>query len=138
MTDNISILILTHGNFGIELINSAQMIYGATENICSVPLLQGMSFEEYLEEVLNRLNHLSGKTIILTDLYGGTPNNIAMMIQAERNLDVFCGINLPILIELISLRENELNFDELESRLLETGRNSIKKIVPKTSKDSIF
>ncbi|GAB2027382.1 PTS sugar transporter subunit IIA [Lactovum odontotermitis] len=138
MTDTVSILILTHGNFGKELINSAQMIYGTTENICAVPLLSGASFEDYAKEVQASMDSLPGKKILLTDLYGGTPNNIAMMLQTQRDVNVFCGVNLPILIELISLREIESDLEKIQDHLLQTGKDSIKKIKPDLINDSTF
>lgn len=139
MTETISILILTHGKLGEELIKSSQMIYGVTENICSVPLLPGASFEEFQEQVVEALDKSPGKVIILTDLYGGTPNNIAMMIQIQRNnVDVLCGINLPVLIELISLREIESDIEKIEEHLIAAGRDSIKKCVSNADNDQIF
>ncbi|MDR2976212.1 MAG: PTS sugar transporter subunit IIA [Streptococcaceae bacterium] len=138
LTETISILILTHGNLGRELINSAEMIYGATENIITVPLLPGASFEAYAEKVQAALANLPGKVILLTDLFGGTPNNIAMMLQAQRKVDVLCGINLPVLIELISLREIEPDLEKIEDHLIAAGKESIKKIVPISIDESIL
>ena len=63
---------------------------------------------------------------MLADLYGGTPSNVGMMLQREFSLNVVCGINLPMLIELILKRNNEeCTIQELMEAGLEAARASI-------------
>lgn len=105
----ITYVILNHGKFGEELIKSAEMIVGKTKHIYAVSLLSGMSIEEYYEKVREQLKNVKGDILILTDLYGGTPSNVSMMLQREFSLHVICGVNLPMLIELILKRNNTIN-----------------------------
>lgn len=126
MIEPITYVILNHGRFGEELIKSAELIAGKTEHIHAVSLLSGMSIEEYYEEVRDYLTGVQGEILVLADLYGGTPSNVGMMLQREFSLHVVCGINLPMLIELILKRNNEeCTIQELMEAGLEAARASI-------------
>ncbi|MCR0207176.1 PTS sugar transporter subunit IIA [[Clostridium] innocuum] len=122
----ITYVILNHGRFGEELIKSAELIAGKTEHIRAVSLLSGMSIEEYYEEVRAYMATLKGEILVLADLYGGTPSNVGMMLQREFSLHVICGVNLPMLIELILKRSNEAcSVQELMEAGLAAARASI-------------
>lgn len=126
MIEPITYIVLNHGRFGEELIKSAELIVGKTENIRAISLLSGMSIEEYYQEVHSYLETLKGEILILCDLYGGTPSNVGMMMQREFSLHVLCGVNLPMLIELILKRNNEkCSIEELMECALKTAKESI-------------
>ncbi len=76
-----------------------------TEHIHAVSLLSGMSNRGVLRGGQRLSNRRSGKILVMADLYGGTPSNVGMMLQREFSLHVVCGINLPMLIELILKRK---------------------------------
>ena len=107
MSEAVNLVILNHGRFGEELIKSAELIVGKTEHIKAISLLAGMSIEEYYEEVKTYLSSLDTEILVMVDLYGGTPSNVGMMLQREFPMHVLCGVNLPMLIELILLRNNQ-------------------------------
>lgn len=132
MIESITYVVLNHGRFGEELIKSAELIVGKTENIHAISLLSGMSIEEYYQNVRSYLSSLAGKEILLlTDLYGGTPSNVGMMLQREFALHVLCGVNLPMLIELILKRNNDVcSIEELMDTAMEAARASIIKPEP--------
>ncbi len=125
MIEPITYVILNHGRFGEELIKSAELIAGKTEHIHAVSLLSGMSIEEYYNEVRGYLKDVEGEVLLLADLYGGTPSNVGMMLQREFSLHIICGINLPMLIELILKRNNEdCTVQELMKAGLDAARAS--------------
>lgn len=132
MIESITYVVLNHGRFGEELIKSAELIVGKTENIHAISLLSGMSIEEYYQNVRSYLSSLAGKEILLlTDLYGGTPSNVGMMLQREFSLHVLCGVNLPMLIELILKRNNDVcSIEKLMDTAMEAARASIIKPEP--------
>lgn len=126
MEERVSILILNHGCFGEEMIRSAEMIVGKSENIRAVSLNPGVSIEEYYESVKKVITSLTGETIVLCDLYGGTPCNVAMILSREYSLRVICGLNLPMLIELLLNRINtEDDAKKLVDSVIHTGQQSI-------------
>lgn len=131
MIEPITYVVMNHGRFGEELIKSAELIVGKTENIRAVSLLSGMSIEEYYQEVHTYLETLKGEILVLCDLYGGTPSNVGMMLQRKFSLHILCGVNLPMLIELILKRNNEMcSIEELMEAALESARASIIKPEP--------
>ena len=100
----IPIIIMNHGLFGKELIATAEMVVGKLEEVQAVSLMPGMTLEDYLEQSEVAVNQAGGKAIVLTDLYGGTPCNVAMMLRQRYELKVICGMNLPMLLELAGER----------------------------------
>lgn len=127
MEKQVSIVILNHGRLGQELIASAEMIIGKISDIQAVSLLQGMSIEEFYKAADQVVSPLEGEVIIMTDLFGGTPCNVAMMLQQKYHIRVLCGMNLPMLIDLVNSRDMDLcgDMDELIGQVLETARTGI-------------
>lgn len=131
-----SVILLTHGTTGKELIASLEMIVGATENICAVPLLPGQSPESYLGEIRHLLKKQASDAILLVDLFGGTPSNCAAKLCCEFNVDVVSGVNLPMLVEAFQARGLESG-RKLRQRLVEAGRDGIRDIVSELSQSEV-
>lgn len=128
MNKPIQIILVNHGRFGEELIHSAELITGKMDNIKAVSLLKGMSIEDLMHVLEAIISSYIGDTIILTDMYGGTPSNVAMMLQQKYNLHVLCGMNLPMLLELLLTRENgNLGAEELVMKALTAGQQAVMK-----------
>lgn len=127
------IYILNHGKFGEELIKSAELITGKIDKIKAFSLLPGMSIEEFYDNVQSAIKEDS-PSIVLCDLYGGTPSNVAMMLSAKYDVSIICGVNLAMLIELAIARENETNVDELINKVFKTAKESV--YLPKNIKES--
>ncbi|MFT8493627.1 MAG: PTS mannose transporter subunit IIAB, partial [Liquorilactobacillus satsumensis] len=105
----INIVIATHGNFGIELLNSAEMIIGKTDNVYNVSLEPGMSFENFTSIAQKLLDSLSGPILTLVDLFGGTPSNVMTFLSRKRSQKIIAGVNLPMFIDLyLKLSNNEV------------------------------
>lgn len=117
------IFIMTHGNFGCELIKSLEMITGTTEGVYAVPLMPGDTPERYIASVEGIMRE-EKKGIMLVDLLGGTPSNCAGKIASYCNVEVVTGVNLAMLIEAIQIRE-ACSGEMLRNNLVEAGRNGI-------------
>ncbi len=96
----INIIIGTHGRFGEALIQSAEMIAGKMEGVFAVSLLPDMSLENYLEAIDQQMSILEGKTVVLVDLFGGTPSNAFSAYIQKYHYPVVTGVNFPMLIDL--------------------------------------
>lgn len=116
----VGILLGSHGYFAKEALASAEMIVGNQENIASFSLEEQMDLEATIlsaQESYQSLDRTSG-VLILTDIQGGTPSNVAMVIQRKNeNTYVLAGFNLPLLIEALLNREK--NVTDLVSYLEE-------------------
>lgn len=116
MSKNVILMIGTHGNFGKELIKSAEMIIGDMKNVIFCPLESTMSLKDYIGSVENKLINYNTNIIAMTDILGGTPSNTFLLLGKKYKFPVLTGINLPMLID-IYLKVNSTNnkeFDNIE------------------------
>ena len=123
-----NILVLTHGNWGEELIKSAKMIAGSFENVSALGLNPKDTFEDYLTKVKENLNASSGKTLVIVDLFGGTPSNIAALLSRDYDIAALSGLNLSMLLEAIISKDNT-NSEKLNSSVLNAGKDNCKDII---------
>jgi len=133
--DKISnILVLTHGNWGEELIKSAKMIAGGFENVNAVALNPKDTFNDYLIKVKEILSASSGKTLIIADLFGGTPSNIAALLSREYDIVALSGLSLSMLIEAIFNKDN-INSVQMADVVLNAGKDNCKDIIKMINKN---
>lgn len=120
----IGIIVAGHGQFAKELLKTAQMIMGKQENIVAIALepeddpllLKDVIYEEC------KNNELGDGVIVLVDLMGGSPGNAAAYVAME-GYPVITGVNLPMLLELIAMRN--LDIEEVVNHIIITTRESI-------------
>jgi len=126
----ISIVLVSHGELGDALIRAAEMIAGPSERIFSVPLLPGESPEGLGEKLNVALQEIAGEeTLVLIDLFGGTPYNVAARQVLEDNVECVTGVNLPMLLELVMSRDDAV-LPELAEEIAQAGRESVKNLGP--------
>ena len=104
----IGLILVTHGNLAKEFISALQHVVGKQEQIDAVCIGPDDNMEERRDEILKKAREVdTGKgTILLTDMFGGTPSNLAISIMDRANVEVLAGVNLPMLIKLASLRKD--------------------------------
>ena len=104
----IGILIVTHGNFGTELLKSAELIIGKQDNVKTLGLNHGDNVEELCDRVCESIKELdSGDgVLVFTDLFGGSPSNVVARNMEHLNFYSLTGVNLPMLIEALDSRDN--------------------------------
>ncbi|MBW2557525.1 MAG: PTS sugar transporter subunit IIA [Deltaproteobacteria bacterium] len=105
----IGVLIITHANFGSELIRAAEMIKGEIKGITSVSLNETKGVEDIKKEITSAIKKAdSGKgVLIMTDLFGGTPSNISLSFLKKEKVEVVTGVNLPMLLKISDIREEK-------------------------------
>jgi PTS system mannose-specific IIA component len=127
---NKALLVITHGNFGIELVKSVEMIMGEQEDVNALGLNPGESVED-LRESADRIveaNKEAGKeTIILVDILGGSPSNVALYLFKKHGIKLVTGVNMYMLIEMFSQKDSVETADELCDIMIETATENIKK-----------
>ena len=122
----IGIVIVTHGNLGAELLKVLEHVVGHQEKIEVVSIGPEDDMEETRLNILKSVNDVNcGKgVIVLTDMFGGPPSNLAISIMEGSKIDVIAGINLPMLVKLTSVRST-LTFPEAVDQAKEAGQKYI-------------
>lgn len=102
----IGIVIVTHGRLAEEFIHATEHVVGPQKNIRAV-CIAPTDKDERRQDIVDAVAAVdAGKgVIILTDMFGGTPSNLAISILSEGKIEVIAGVNLPMLIKLASVRD---------------------------------
>jgi mannose PTS system EIIA component len=120
-------LILTHGGLARELAAAAQVISGRLNGFEALSLDWNDSFDEARAKVraaIERLDTGQG-VLILTDMYGGTPSNIAVTFLQEGKVEVLTGVNLPMVLRLACQAEEPQVLSEMARWLQSKGQRSL-------------
>jgi PTS system mannose-specific IIA component len=105
----IGLVIVTHGRLAEEFISVMEHVVGPQKQIAPVCIGPEDDMETKRKEIIEKIKDVdSGKgVIVLTDMFGGTPSNLAISVTSEKNVEALAGINLPMLIKLASVRQTE-------------------------------
>jgi mannose/fructose/sorbose-specific phosphotransferase system IIA component len=126
----INIVLVSHADLGDALFRAAEMIVGATEGLYSVSLLPEDSPEGFGEKLEAALRPIEGEeTLILIDLFGGTPYNVAARQVLKENVECVTGANLPMLLELVMSRD-DASLSDLAEEIARAGQESVKNLGP--------
>jgi PTS system mannose-specific IIA component len=121
----IGLVLVTHAGLATALKLSAEMIVGSIESCTTVEVAHEERADVIMARVVAAVEAVqSDGAIIMTDLFGGTPSNMAMSFLKEGCIEVITGVNLPMLIEFSSRRE-QMPVAELAASLHRTGRDGI-------------
>ncbi|MBL1148443.1 MAG: PTS sugar transporter subunit IIA [Pseudomonadota bacterium] len=124
----IGLVIVTHGKLAEEFLNVAEQISGKQEGIETVCIAEKDNIEEKRQELLKKVRRADGGdgVIVLTDLFGGTPSNIAISVAQDENVEALTGVNLPLLIELLTVRgQTGHDLQTVAQKAQEAGRKYI-------------
>lgn len=119
-------VIVTHGQLAGELLAAAEMIVGPVKHITSVSIGWHDDVDlarSEIERAIQRVQEGRG-VLILTDMFGGTPTNIASMFLSEGEVEVVTGVNLPMVIKLASKQDAETLVD-IARRVRNQGQEGI-------------
>ncbi len=122
----IGIIVVTHGALGSELIAVAEHVVGKQTAVIPVPIGPEDDIEQRRNEIIARVKEVdAGKGVaILTDMFGGTPSNLAISVMQPGKVEVVAGVNVPMLIKLISVRTS-MNVVDAVMTAQEAGRKYI-------------
>jgi PTS system mannose-specific IIA component len=122
----IGVLIVTHRELAEALISVCDLIMGHQEGMLAVSLDPSEPPETSMGQIktsLTQVNNGNG-VIILTDMLGGTPSNLSLSFLHEGKVEVVTGVNLPMLMKLVHLRETK-DLKEVASALRQSGQQGI-------------
>jgi mannose PTS system EIIA component len=122
----IGMVLVTHGRLAAEFVGALEHVVGAQTQIASVSIGPDDDMEERRQDILHAIAAVDtgDGAVLLTDMFGGTPSNLAISVMDRAKIEVIAGVNLPMLIKLAGLRQTE----SLERSVLgaqEAGRKYI-------------
>lgn len=125
-SDMIGMVLVTHGRLAEEFVAATEHVVGAQKDVRAICIESDDDMEQRRQDILDAVSDVdSGKgVILLTDMFGGTPSNLAISIIEKANVEVIAGINLPMLIKLASVRQNS-SLEEAVAAAQESGRKYI-------------
>ena len=122
----IGMILVTHGRLAEEFVKAMEHVVGRQENVSTVCIGPQDDVEARRKEIAKAIKQVdTGEgVVILTDLFGGTPSNLAISLLEEGRVEVIAGINLPMLIRLAGARD-KMKIGEAVAAAREAGRNYI-------------
>ena len=100
------IVIVSHGKLAEDFVAVTEHVVGKQEQIAAVGIEPEDNSNDAREHILNAIKKVNtgGGVVILTDMFGGTPSNLAISVMETDNIEVIAGVNLPMIIKLTSVR----------------------------------
>ncbi len=105
----IGIVLVTHGQLAEEFLSAMVHIVGEQKNIATICIQPEDDMEQRRDDILKAVKKVEGGdgVILLTDMFGGTPSNLAISVMGEGKVEVIAGVNLPMLIQLARSRQTQ-------------------------------
>jgi PTS system mannose-specific IIA component len=102
----IGLVLVTHGRLAVEFRAALEHVVGAQTQIETISIGPEDEIERRRQDILAAVNNVndSSGVILLTDMFGGTPSNLAISVMEPGKVEVVAGVNLPMLIKLASIR----------------------------------
>ncbi len=113
----IGLVLVTHGRLAAEFIAALEHVVGQQRNVAAVCIGPEDDMEQRRKEILDAVAKVDDGSgvVVLTDMFGGTPSNLAISIMDKAKIEVIAGVNLPMLIKLASVRNRESLADAVAS-----------------------
>ncbi|MFC4271723.1 PTS fructose transporter subunit IIA [Sneathiella chungangensis] len=122
----IGMVLVTHGRLAEEFVNATEHVVGPQTQVRAISIGPDDDMEQRRQDILAAVSDVESGAgvIILTDMFGGTPSNLAISVMERANVEVIAGVNLPMLIKLASVRTED-NMANAVAAAQESGRKYI-------------
>jgi PTS system mannose-specific IIA component len=122
----IGIVLVTHGRLAAEFLSALEHVVGEQDGIATVCIGPDDDMEQRRRDILDAVEKTNAGSgvVLLTDMFGGTPSNLAISIMNRADVEVIAGINLPMLIKLASVRSDQ-SLAEAVATAQDAGRQYI-------------
>ncbi len=123
----VGVVMVAHCKLALEFFTVLESIVGKVEQSKTIAFEQGFNPDaahKKISTAIKKVNSGDG-VLIITDMFGGTPSNISLSFLEENTVEVLTGMNLPMLIRLITLREKKVSLTELAADLQSYGKRNI-------------
>ena len=122
----VGLLVVTHGKLAEELVAAARKIVGDLPRVEAIAIGWDEDVgvaSKSIGDAIHRLDEGEG-TLVLTDMFGGTPTNLSLTFLQSGKVEIVTGVNLPMLIKFSNLRELA-KLDEVAAKIRDQGRKAI-------------
>ena len=122
----IGMVLVTHGHLASEFRAALEHVVGPQKQIVAISIGPDDDIERRRSDIIDAIHEAdSGEgVVVLTDMFGGTPSNLAISVMNGGNVEVLAGINLPMLIKLASVREGA-TLEQAVQAAQEAGRKYV-------------
>jgi PTS system mannose-specific IIA component len=105
----IGLVLVTHGRLALELVAAMEHVVGPQPQVATVCIGPEDNMEQRRADILKAVEttNAGSGVVVLTDMFGGTPSNLAISIMDTAPVEVIAGVNLPMLIKLASVRSTD-------------------------------
>lgn len=119
-------VLVTHGRLAEEFRAALEHVVGPQEKCATISIGPDDDMEERRNDIISAVEEVDSDkgVIILSDMFGGTPSNLAISVMQNRNVEVIAGVNLPMLVKLARLR-SEMDLRDAVREAQEAGRKYI-------------
>ncbi|MEX0299845.1 MAG: PTS sugar transporter subunit IIA [Kordiimonas sp.] len=113
----IGMVVVTHGRLADEFVSATEHVVGAQEQLRAICIGPDDDMERRRQDIMDAVQEVDtgGGVVLLTDMFGGTPSNLAISLLEKGKTEVIAGINLPMLIKLASVRRGAELADAVEA-----------------------
>ena len=122
----IGLVVVAHGYLANELIRVMEHVVGPQENVETVCIGAEDDLDQRRSDIMSAVKNVNTEdgVVVATDMFGGTPCNLAISIMDNTKLEVIAGVNLPMLVKFACCRDTE-NLEECVTKVQEAGKKYI-------------
>ena len=122
----IGLVVVTHGYLANELIRAMEHVVGPQENVEAICIGAEDDMDQRRSDIMSAVKNVNTPdgVVVVTDMFGGTPCNLAISIMNEAKLEVIAGVNLPMLVKFACCRDAE-NLEDCVTKVQEAGKKYI-------------
>lgn len=124
----VGVVVAAHGNMAEAMVAAAEQIVGRIDRLHSVNLQAHEGIDRGREKIAAAIRQVDDGSgvVVLADVFGGTPSNCCLPLLDTGKLEVVTGVNLPMLLRLVSSRKEGRGARQIAEDLVEYGRNNIR------------
>ncbi len=122
----LGMVLVTHGHLATEFRAALEHVCGPQSQLATITIGPEDDMESRRKDIIAAIEAVDSGAgvVVLTDMFGGTPSNLAISVMDGANVEVVAGVNLPMLIKLASVRD-ETSLDQAVTQAAEAGRKYI-------------
>ncbi len=122
----VGVLLVSHGKIAQSFLDVAKVILGDMEGVQAVCLPELLDERKVLEEIdrARKMTDRGSGTLIITDMFGGTPSNLCFSLLEDSRVEVLTGMNLPMILKILDSRK-ETGLADLARIAMDCGRENI-------------